>query len=225
MLPSATMPWLLALVSASGSALSGGTFFPANSPDIRYVNRFATTSNGTAWADWSSATFEFRATGPTSLRIAEAFPHGNEYWVTFGGAKGFQLNTNRSNTTARMVFIDYDPGAARWDHADSARGEDHRVTVRCHCFSSLFAHFPLTFWSLFGRLSLDLGSFTAEQCPQERCGWAHGSRWVDSGGAAASEDETSDSFHRMHRRQHHVRQPRETLRPLPGQVSDRPRDL
>jgi len=147
MQPSATMPRLLALVSASGSALSGGTFFPANSPDIRYVNRFATTSNGTAWADWSSATFEFRATGPTSLRIAEAFPHGNEYWVTFGGAKGFQLNTIRSNTTARMAFIDYDLGLP----AGTTQTVRVEKTTESRCAAIVSRHFSLTFPSLSGR--------------------------------------------------------------------------
>ena len=58
---------LLALPAAG--AAHGGGFFPATSPHIRLVGRWAHGSgNGTVYADWSSSAIEFTATGPASVR-------------------------------------------------------------------------------------------------------------------------------------------------------------
>ena len=66
---------LLALPAAG--ATRGGGFFPATSPHIRLVGRWAHGSgNGTVYADWSSSAIEFTAVGPAAVRIAEGFPHG-----------------------------------------------------------------------------------------------------------------------------------------------------
>lgn len=66
---------------------------------------------------------EFTATGPTSIRIAEAFLHGNEYAVIIDGEQAFQLNTNSTKNTF--------PGATP-DHAGLGGGTamtffDHAV--------------------------------------------------------------------------------------------------
>jgi len=55
--------------------------------------------NGTVYADWSSSAIELTATGPLSVRIAEGFPHGNEYAVIINGSEAFQLNTNSTKNT------------------------------------------------------------------------------------------------------------------------------
>ena len=70
-----TLLTLLALPAAG--AARGGGFFPATSPHIRLVGRWAHGSgNGTVYADWSSSAIEFTAVGPAAVRIAEGFPHG-----------------------------------------------------------------------------------------------------------------------------------------------------
>ena len=62
---------LLALPAAG--AARGGGFFPATSPHIRLVGRWAHGSgNGTVYADWSSSAIEFTAVGPVSVRPPSA---------------------------------------------------------------------------------------------------------------------------------------------------------
>ena len=90
----------LALLALPAAGAARGGFFPATSPHIRLVGRWAHGSgNGTVYADWSSSAIEFTAVGPVSIRIAEGFVHGNEYAVVINGTQAFQLNTNSSKNT------------------------------------------------------------------------------------------------------------------------------
>ena len=68
---------VLTLLALPAAGAARGGFFPATSPHIRLVGRWAHGSgNGTVYADWSSSAIEFTAVGPAAVRIAEGFPHG-----------------------------------------------------------------------------------------------------------------------------------------------------
>lgn len=89
-------------------------FFAATHSNVRLVGRWAHgNGNGTCYADWSSSAIEFTATGPASVHIAEAYPHGNEYAVVINGSHAFELNTN----STKNVF----PGASP-DHQGNGAG-------------------------------------------------------------------------------------------------------